>query len=180
MWRWPYHLVVKFSSLGLVPPCWPTPPVSGHAVVMMHIQNRLRLAQILSRGIFLSKRKGVGKSGMWVEHKVIKWLEYRGSAFFFPSVSQNTSPTMVKAYFKSQTGISCSRWLSDLDLRVKPRLKSLGTQSPVDSGCRSKNFGDFPAVAASFKWFISSPSGETGSLFGGKYIRVTTWEPTMC
>ena len=59
---WPYGLVVKFSvlhfgGLGLVPRHRPTPLVSGHAMMMTHIQNRGRLAQMLAQAESSSAKK---------------------------------------------------------------------------------------------------------------------------
>ena len=51
---WPCGLVIKFDalcfcSLGSVPGHGPRPLVSGHAVAVNHIQNRGRLAQMLTQ-----------------------------------------------------------------------------------------------------------------------------------
>ena len=61
-WGWPHGLVVKFSTfcfsgLGLVPRRWPTPLVGRSAVVMTHVQNRGRLAQMLAQGNSASRKK---------------------------------------------------------------------------------------------------------------------------
>ena len=60
----PHGLVVKlgalcFGSPGSVPRCGPTPLGSNHVVVVTHIQNRGRLAQIKIRfrANLLQKRK---------------------------------------------------------------------------------------------------------------------------
>lgn len=42
--------IIHISGLGLVPGRGPTPPVSGHAMVVAHIQNRGRLATVLAQG----------------------------------------------------------------------------------------------------------------------------------
>ena len=51
----PPGLVVKFgalcfSGLGLVPRCETAPLIGGQAVVVTHIQNRKRLAQMVAQG----------------------------------------------------------------------------------------------------------------------------------
>ena len=40
--------ILSFGSLGSVPWHEPTSPLSGHAVAATHIQNRVRLAQMLA------------------------------------------------------------------------------------------------------------------------------------
>ena len=58
---WPCGLMVKFcthhcSGLGLVPGHGPTPLISGHAVVVTHIQKKIGI-DVSSGWIFLSKKK---------------------------------------------------------------------------------------------------------------------------
>ena len=48
---------LHFSGLGLVPGRGPTPLVSGHAVVVTHIQKGRRLAQLLAQGESSSSKK---------------------------------------------------------------------------------------------------------------------------
>ena len=62
LWGWPCGLVVKFdvlclSGLGSVPGGGPPPLVSSRAVVVTHIQNRGRLAQMLAQSQSSSRKK---------------------------------------------------------------------------------------------------------------------------
>ena len=59
-----YGLLVKFSTLyfsgpGLVPGHRPLPLIGSHAVVVTHIQNRRRLAQMLAQGKSSQQRKKI-------------------------------------------------------------------------------------------------------------------------
>ena len=59
---WPHGLLVKFntlhfSSAGSVPRHGPIPLVGGLAVMVSHIQNRGRLAQMLAEGKSSSSKK---------------------------------------------------------------------------------------------------------------------------
>ena len=49
--------MLHFRSLGLVPRWRPTPLGGGHAVVVTHIENRGRLAQMLAQGKSSSSKK---------------------------------------------------------------------------------------------------------------------------
>ena len=42
--------MLHFSGQGLVPGCGPTLLIGGHAVVVTHIQNRGRMAQMSAQG----------------------------------------------------------------------------------------------------------------------------------
>ena len=58
----PRGLLVKFGTLcfggpALVSRCRPTPFTGGHAVVATHIQNRVRLGQMLAQGESSSAEK---------------------------------------------------------------------------------------------------------------------------
>ena len=61
-WGWPSCQEDKFGMFHFGGPCLvpghgPTPLISVHAVVMTHIQNRGRLAQMLAQGKSSSERK---------------------------------------------------------------------------------------------------------------------------
>ena len=63
-WGWSHGLVVKLGvlhirGLHLVPRCRPTPLANGRAVVVTHIQNRGRLAQMLVQGKSPQQRKNI-------------------------------------------------------------------------------------------------------------------------
>ena len=96
--RQPYGLVIKFSTLhfggpGSIPGHGPMPIIGGHAVVI-HIQNRGKLAQKLAQGKSSSAKKRKKKKFEWIKNlnvnsNITKLLGNRDKCFHALIIGKN-------------------------------------------------------------------------------------------